>query len=39
MSEDVSGYLDYMQETVGKEWVDKLLKAVAEAKQALQLGQ
>jgi C4-dicarboxylate-binding protein DctP len=29
-------YLDYMQETVGKEWVDKLNKAVAEAKQALQ---
>ena len=29
-------YLDYMQETVGKEWVDKLQKAVAEAKQALQ---
>jgi tripartite ATP-independent transporter DctP family solute receptor len=28
-------YLDYMEKTVGKEWVDKLQKAVAEAEQAL----
>jgi tripartite ATP-independent transporter DctP family solute receptor len=30
-------YLDFMEETVGKEWVDKLHKAIAEANQALQV--
>lgn len=28
-------YLDYMRKTVGDAWVDKLLKAVAQAKEAL----